>query len=170
MIPQFDLFSFVFWRKLKTPKRHFEINWPLARAESGKGSCLFFCFWDFLTFTSHLVVSNIKSTFSILIFWNHFWSNLKSRVNLIYKGCKKNCGFLGGLRHWCKSAKWRQVSLKAWLIDIFVQPFRPRFFLKAQIIRSWKICRLSLLKVKKSQKNFLLSTIPPKKPQFYPSL
>ena len=30
MIPQVDLFSFIFWRKLKTPKRHFEINWPLA--------------------------------------------------------------------------------------------------------------------------------------------
>ena len=26
MIPQVDLFSFVFWEKLKTPKRHFEIN------------------------------------------------------------------------------------------------------------------------------------------------
>ena len=26
MIPHVDLFSFVFWRKLKTPKRHFEIN------------------------------------------------------------------------------------------------------------------------------------------------
>ena len=26
MIPQVDLFSLVFWRKLKTPKRHFEIN------------------------------------------------------------------------------------------------------------------------------------------------
>ena len=24
-----DLFSFVFWRKLMTPKRHFKINWPL---------------------------------------------------------------------------------------------------------------------------------------------
>ena len=30
MIPQVDLFSFVFWKKLKPPKRHFEINWPLA--------------------------------------------------------------------------------------------------------------------------------------------
>ena len=29
MKPQVDLFSFVFWRKLKTPKRHFEITWPL---------------------------------------------------------------------------------------------------------------------------------------------
>ena len=27
---QVDLFSFVFLRKLKTPKRHFEINWPLS--------------------------------------------------------------------------------------------------------------------------------------------
>ena len=26
MIPQVDLFLFVFWEKLKTPKRHFEIN------------------------------------------------------------------------------------------------------------------------------------------------
>ena len=26
MKPQVDLFSFVFWKKLKTPKRHFEIN------------------------------------------------------------------------------------------------------------------------------------------------
>ena len=24
-----NLFSFVFWKKLKTPKSHFEINWPL---------------------------------------------------------------------------------------------------------------------------------------------
>ena len=29
MKPQVDLSSFVFWRKLKTPKRHFEIHWPL---------------------------------------------------------------------------------------------------------------------------------------------
>ena len=25
-----DVFSFVFWKKLKTPKRHFEIIWPLG--------------------------------------------------------------------------------------------------------------------------------------------
>ena len=34
MKPQVDLFSFFFWRKLKTPKRHFEINWPLAAQPS----------------------------------------------------------------------------------------------------------------------------------------
>ena len=28
--PQVDLFLFVFWRKLKISKRHFEINWPLV--------------------------------------------------------------------------------------------------------------------------------------------
>ena len=32
MIPQIDLFSFVFWRKAKTPKNHFEIIWPLINA------------------------------------------------------------------------------------------------------------------------------------------
>ena len=32
MIPQVDLFSFVFWKNLKIPKRHFEINWPLGKA------------------------------------------------------------------------------------------------------------------------------------------
>ena len=30
MKPQADLFFFIFWRKLKTPKRHFEIIWPFA--------------------------------------------------------------------------------------------------------------------------------------------
>ena len=29
MKPHVDLFSFDFWRKLKSPKRHFEIDWPL---------------------------------------------------------------------------------------------------------------------------------------------
>ena len=33
MIPQVDLFLFVFWKNLKTPKRHLEINWPLARSQ-----------------------------------------------------------------------------------------------------------------------------------------
>ena len=29
LIPQMELFSFVFWKNLKTTKGHFEINWPL---------------------------------------------------------------------------------------------------------------------------------------------
>ena len=28
---KFDLFSFVFWKKVKTPKRHLEINWSLVQ-------------------------------------------------------------------------------------------------------------------------------------------
>ena len=28
MIPQVDMFLFIFRKKLKTPKRHFKINWP----------------------------------------------------------------------------------------------------------------------------------------------
>ena len=28
MLPQVELFPFIFWKNLKTPKRRFEINWP----------------------------------------------------------------------------------------------------------------------------------------------
>ena len=28
MLPHVDLFSFIVWNELKTPKRHFEITWP----------------------------------------------------------------------------------------------------------------------------------------------
>ena len=31
-----DLFSFVFWKKVKTPKRHFAINWPLHGTNLGR--------------------------------------------------------------------------------------------------------------------------------------
>ena len=30
MVPQVELFSFIFLEELKTPKRHFKINWPLT--------------------------------------------------------------------------------------------------------------------------------------------
>ena len=42
MIPQFDLFLFVFWKKLKTPKGHFEINWPLAYSFLGFNLSFFY--------------------------------------------------------------------------------------------------------------------------------
>ena len=32
--PQVDLFLFMFWRKLKNPKRHFEITWPLNERQN----------------------------------------------------------------------------------------------------------------------------------------
>ena len=31
-----DLFSFIFWKNLKTQKRHFEINWPLKNSYACK--------------------------------------------------------------------------------------------------------------------------------------
>ena len=33
MVPQVELFSFVFLEELKTPKRHFEVNGPLGRED-----------------------------------------------------------------------------------------------------------------------------------------
>jgi hypothetical protein len=47
-----NLFSFVFWMKVKTPKIHFEINWPLAKAN-----------WQrFFLFSSHLKKGYILQT------------------------------------------------------------------------------------------------------------
>ena len=40
-----DLFSFVFWKKVKTPKRHFEINWPLNEMREVYHLC-FSLFWQ----------------------------------------------------------------------------------------------------------------------------
>ena len=34
MIPQVDLFSFIFWRKLKAPKRHLKIIWHLVGSKT----------------------------------------------------------------------------------------------------------------------------------------
>ena len=44
MIPQIDLFSFVFWRKSKTPKNHFEIIWPLVHNNCGARKWVMFPF------------------------------------------------------------------------------------------------------------------------------
>ena len=49
MIPQVDLFSFVFWRKLKTPKNHFEIIWPLVTPKELRDR-----FWNFMAFSEYL--------------------------------------------------------------------------------------------------------------------
>ena len=42
MVPQIEWFSFVFLEELKTPKKHFEINWPL---ENLLKDLLHFDFW-----------------------------------------------------------------------------------------------------------------------------
>jgi hypothetical protein len=39
IITQVDLFSFIFWRKLTTPKNYFEMNWPLARRTEAHSLC-----------------------------------------------------------------------------------------------------------------------------------
>ena len=50
---QFDLFSFILWKKLKTPKRHFEINWPLGGVKMASkrtpAKPRHFCKWNMAT-------------------------------------------------------------------------------------------------------------------------
>ena len=68
MIPQVDLFSFVFWKNLQTPKRHFEINWPLQN--NNMFSPLFYTkFYDFsMDLSTYLSTSSIFFFFSKIIF------------------------------------------------------------------------------------------------------
>ena len=56
LIPQVDLSSFVFWKKLKTPKRHFEINWPLFED----------CLHNFLLSDSDIAIIKVIAFFVIL--------------------------------------------------------------------------------------------------------
>ena len=66
MIPQVDLFLFVFWRKSKKPKRHFEINWPLVITNNTGSVCC-------------LCNSNLGGGFFQKVechkvkFWFHWW-------------------------------------------------------------------------------------------------
>ena len=77
-----DVFPFVFWKKLKTPKKHFEIIWPLVESRESIG------------LQSRTVHS---SCWSVLDFWK---INLekskfnKSISNWIFTACKnqfQNC-------------------------------------------------------------------------------
>ena len=46
-----DLFLFVFWKKVKTTKRHFKINWPLVTVKSTVGiSQTFVTFSEYMNF------------------------------------------------------------------------------------------------------------------------
>ena len=62
MIPQVNLFLFVVWRKLKTPKRYFEINWPFKKIRHLKENCLnsieVIFAWTAINWESHLILSN----------------------------------------------------------------------------------------------------------------
>jgi hypothetical protein len=71
-----DLFSFVFWRKLKTPKRHFEINWPLDNKWTWPCSLVCNAYH-----VNNLVINYINV---------HFWAP-KFSAPLIYRPLIKYC-------------------------------------------------------------------------------
>ena len=79
MKPQVDLFSFVFWRKLKTPKRHFKIIWPLEidamikRVSNEKYWVYFLALMIFFsTFTSLSFMYYKKESLSAILRRKHF--------------------------------------------------------------------------------------------------
>ena len=61
-IPQVDLFSFVFWEKLKTPKRHFKINWPLGPARAMK-QLSYYEFWVCVVHLIHCIGRRLIGTY-----------------------------------------------------------------------------------------------------------
>ena len=98
MKPQADLFSFVYWRKLKTPKRHIEINCPLpfknfsATTEISKfgieiGKLGIFKV-NFLSQIKRILSKKfieeyeIRSTnfINALLVYYHFWSKLLTKI------------------------------------------------------------------------------------------
>ena len=69
MIPQVDLFLFVFWRKSKSPKNHFEIIWPLVPVKS-KVEILqnFVAFSEYMNLKSSILLVGL-SFFDIQLFY-----------------------------------------------------------------------------------------------------
>ena len=71
-----ELFSFVFWKELKTPIRHFEINWPLVEMVTwGKE------WWRHLwtTLTAHLPSGQQVFTYLLV---SSIWNKLPIRYHL----------------------------------------------------------------------------------------
>ena len=73
-IPQVDLFSFIFWKKLKTPKQHFEINWPLSwlhrlvgqkKSPNSKGQLISECLFGVFNFFQKM--NENKSTWGAMV-------------------------------------------------------------------------------------------------------
>ena len=65
-LTQFHLFLFVFRKKVKTPKRHFEINWPLTPVAINKWLQLWTSFSEApvgISFSSKVKYSTIKKYF-----------------------------------------------------------------------------------------------------------
>ena len=88
MIPQVDLFSFVFWKNLKTPKRHFEINWPLV------GSI-------------HSCVSSLKHIHFAII--NHFLFNCNVSKMAAHSERKTQTANFRAVQNFAKS-NWQETA------------------------------------------------------------
>ena len=61
-----DLFSFIFWKKVKTPRRHFEINWSLV------SSSILETFWYWkirIIFFPSSWAAYLWSTTHVWLFW-----------------------------------------------------------------------------------------------------
>ena len=69
MIPQVDLFSFVFWRKSMTPKNHFEINWPLPIMEMLKNLSMISTQNTFYLISFHIRCHKSKILLFIAVDW-----------------------------------------------------------------------------------------------------
>ena len=52
-----DMFSFIFRKKVKTPKRHFEINWPLAWLDLA---------WEISAWSHHYFLTNLIISRSLI--------------------------------------------------------------------------------------------------------
>ena len=103
-----DMFLFIFWKILKTPKRHFKINWPLMR---GLRTCLIYFLPGFPTFPktllklkshrgpkfliSYLITLKLQLLLKIILkkfwwtkFWTCFWCMVPKLFRLLWNSCQ----------------------------------------------------------------------------------
>ena len=80
ILPLWYLFLFVFWRKLKTSERHFEINWPLGDQIHVIG---FPPFAKRAFIFSHPPLNPFECSISIL-YWNKSWIEIISAGALFF--------------------------------------------------------------------------------------
>ena len=67
LVPQVDLFSFVFLEEWKTPKKHFEFNWPLdptTNSETTNPDFLRISLWIRLFLIKKYITNNTWKTWS----------------------------------------------------------------------------------------------------------
>ena len=95
MLPQVDLSSFVIWKKLTIPKRHFEINWPLQNHLNMKISvgCALVNVHTIFFFSSGGKIwwDNLKISLFSQIFVHWQWKNQNSfTINVTTNFLKNN--------------------------------------------------------------------------------